>query len=53
MRAFDPFDKYVNDPVNNPKGYTFDTEYNYASLQGTRLFAGIRYNLLPGSRKVR
>lgn len=45
MRAFDPFDKYANDPVTNPKGYTFDTEYNYASLQGTRLFAGIRYNL--------
>lgn len=45
MRPFDPFDKYVNDPVNNPYGHTFDTEYNYAPLQGTRLFAGIRYRL--------
>jgi outer membrane receptor for ferrienterochelin and colicins len=43
MRPFDPFDKHVNDPVNNPNGYTFDTEYNYAPLQGTRAFAGIRY----------
>lgn len=54
MRAFDPFDKYVNDPVNNPKGYTFDTEYNYASLQGTRLFAGLRYTFLqPGRSRAR
>lgn len=45
MRPFDPFDKQVNDPVNNPKGYTFDTEYNYAPLQGTRGFAGVRYTL--------
>jgi outer membrane receptor for ferrienterochelin and colicins len=53
MRAFDPFDKYVNDPVNNPKGYTFDTEYNYASLQGTRLFLGVRYNLSAPPEKAR
>ncbi|WP_118974520.1 TonB-dependent receptor [Taibaiella koreensis] len=45
MRPFDPFDKQVNDPVSNPKGYTFDTEYNYAPLQGIRGFAGIRYML--------
>jgi outer membrane receptor for ferrienterochelin and colicins len=45
IRPFDPFDKYVNDPVNNPNGYTFDTEYNYAPLQGVRGFLGIRYNL--------
>lgn len=45
MRPFDPFDKYVNDPVNNPKGYTFDTEYNYAPIQGIRGFAGLRYTL--------
>ncbi len=45
MRPFDPFDKYVDDPVNNPYGYTFDTSYNYASLQGFRGFAGVRYNL--------
>lgn len=45
MRPFDPFDKYVNDPVNNPNGYTFDTSYNYASMQGIRGFAGLRYTL--------
>jgi outer membrane receptor for ferrienterochelin and colicins len=45
MRSFDPFDKYVNDPVNNPNGHTFDTEYNYAPLQGVRGFVGMRYNL--------
>jgi outer membrane receptor for ferrienterochelin and colicins len=45
MRPFDPFDKYVNDPVNNPNHYTFETSYNYAPLQGIRFFAGIRYAL--------
>ncbi len=45
MRAFDPFDQYADDPVNNPHGYTFDTTYNYASLQGIRGFVGFRYNL--------
>lgn len=45
MRPFDPFDKTVDDPLTNPYGYTFDTEYNYASLQGIRGFMGVRYNL--------
>jgi outer membrane receptor for ferrienterochelin and colicins len=45
IRAFDPFDKTVNDPVTNPNGYTFDTEYNFAPLQGIKGFIGIRYNL--------
>lgn len=45
IRAEDPFDKNVDDPINNPNGYTFDTSYNYASLQGTKLFLGVRYNL--------
>ncbi|MFT3705484.1 MAG: TonB-dependent receptor [Agriterribacter sp.] len=45
MRAFDPFNKHVNDPVANPYGYTFDPSYNYAPLQGIRGFIGIRYNL--------
>jgi outer membrane receptor for ferrienterochelin and colicins len=45
MRANDPFDKQVNDPVNNPNGYTFDPSYNYASLQGIRGFMGVRYQL--------
>lgn len=42
MRPFDPFDKNVDDKTDNPKGYTFDTEYNYSSLQGIRTFAGMR-----------
>ncbi len=45
MRPFDPFDKHVDDPINNPHGYTFDPSYNYASLQGIHTFIGIRYNL--------
>lgn len=45
MRPFDPFDKNVNDPVNNPYGYTFDTAYNYAPLQGIRGFIGLRYTI--------
>lgn len=45
MRPFDPFNKDVDNPVTNPNGYTFDTAYNYASLQGIRGFLGIRYNL--------
>ncbi|MBK0402070.1 TonB-dependent receptor [Adhaeribacter sp. BT258] len=43
MRPFDPFDKHVNE--NNPEGYTFDTTYNYAPMQGRRLFLGVRWNL--------
>ncbi|MXN91029.1 TonB-dependent receptor [Flavobacterium sp. Sd200] len=45
MRPFDPFNKTADDPVSNPNGYTFDTAYNYASLQGRRVFLGVRYNL--------
>ena len=45
MRAFDPFDKNINDPVNNPNGYTFDSSYVFASFQGIRVFFGFRYNL--------
>lgn len=45
MRPFDPFNKHVNDPVNNPYGYTFETSYNYAPMQGIKAFAGIRYTL--------
>lgn len=45
MRPFDPFNKYVDDPLNNPYGYTFDPTYNYAPLQGIRGFLGMRYNL--------
>ncbi|WP_100075315.1 TonB-dependent receptor plug domain-containing protein [Chryseobacterium camelliae] len=45
MRPFDPFDRYADDPVNNPKGYTFDTAYGYAPMQGIRGFLGIKYTL--------
>ena len=43
MRPFDPFNNNINDPINNPYGYTFDTAYNYAPLQGIRGFIGLRY----------
>ncbi len=43
LRAFDPFDKTANDPINNPNGYTFDPTYIYAPMQGIRAFLGVRY----------
>jgi outer membrane receptor for ferrienterochelin and colicins len=43
LRPFDPFDKNIT--VNNPQGYTFDTTYNYAPVQGIKGFAGIRYTI--------
>lgn len=43
LRAFDPFDKTV--AQDNPNGYTFDTSYNFAPLQGRRTFLGLRYSL--------
>jgi outer membrane receptor for ferrienterochelin and colicins len=45
MRPEDPFDKNVNDPINNPNGYTFDPSYNYAPLQGRKVYVGFRYTL--------
>ncbi len=45
LRSFDPFDKHVNDTVANPYGYTFDTNYNYAPLQGIKWYVGLRYYL--------
>lgn len=45
MRPQDPFDKNVNDPINNPNGYTFDTSYMYAPYQGIRGFLGLRLTL--------
>lgn len=45
MRPFDPFDKNVDDPVNNPNHYTFDTTYGYAPMQKIRGFLGIKYIL--------
>jgi outer membrane receptor for ferrienterochelin and colicins len=45
MRPNDPFDKNINDPVNNPNNYTFDPSYNYASLQGINFYLGLRISL--------
>jgi outer membrane receptor for ferrienterochelin and colicins len=43
MRPFDPFDKKIDQ--NNPQGYTFDTGYHYAPMQGSTFFLGVRYHL--------
>lgn len=45
LRPHDPFDLWVNDPIDNPQGYTFDASYNFAPLQGIRAFAGMRFVL--------
>ncbi len=45
MRPQDPFDKNAMDPITNPNGYTFDTGYNYAPLQGIRFYLGFRLNI--------
>ncbi len=45
MRPFDPFDLQVNDPVNNPNGYTFDPSYNYAPMMARRFVIGFRCRL--------
>jgi outer membrane receptor for ferrienterochelin and colicins len=42
MRPWDPFDRQVDDPENNPAGHSFDTAYMYAPLQGRRAFIGLR-----------
>ena len=52
-RANDPFDKQVQYDVTgavmvnaaNPYGLTFDPNYVYAPNQGTRFFAGVRYQM--------
>ena len=40
LRANDPFDQNINDPINNPEGYTFDASYMYASFQGINIVFG-------------
>ncbi|MBK6475928.1 MAG: TonB-dependent receptor [Flavobacteriales bacterium] len=45
MRPSDPFDRNANDPSTNPNGYTFDTSYMYAPVQGARGFIGVRWAL--------
>jgi len=43
LRPFDPFDKQIGD--ENPNGYTFDTTYSYAPIQGAKFFFGARFTL--------
>ncbi len=43
LRPFDPFDKFVHE--NNPNGYTFDTSYNYAPIQGAKAIVGLRWKI--------
>ena len=44
MRPQDPFNKTVNDPIQNPYNYRFDTSYAYAPNQGAKAFLGISVN---------
>ena len=41
LRGNDPFDQNINDPIDNPEGYTFDASYMYASFQGINLVFGV------------
>ena len=43
LRSHDPFDKLVNDPIDNPNNYSFDPTYIYTSFQGITFFAGLKY----------
>lgn len=54
LHADDPFDrpggKYFDAngmarSDTNPHGYTFDPSYNYAAMQGLKVYAGIRWQL--------
>lgn len=45
-RSDDPFDRRIDDPVDNPNGLSFDPTYSYAPLQGRRLFIGLRFMIL-------
>ncbi len=48
MRSFDPFDKQVH--IDNPNGFTFDTTYGYAPMQGRRVLVGFRYKIVRNHR---
>lgn len=43
LRPFDPFDRDID--RDNPNGYTFDTSYNYAPIQGAKGFLGLRWTV--------
>ncbi len=45
MRPNDPFDKKAGNLIENPNGYTFDPSYNYAPIQGIRVYGGLRLTL--------
>jgi outer membrane receptor for ferrienterochelin and colicins len=45
MRANDPFDKKASNITDNPNGYTFDPSYNYAPIQGFRVYGGLRVTI--------
>lgn len=54
LHADDPFNKaggkYFDTEGNprmdtNPYGYTFDPSYNYGSIQGIKIFAGLRWQI--------
>jgi outer membrane receptor for ferrienterochelin and colicins len=45
LRAFDPFDRTINDVTTNPNGYTFDPSYIYSTFQGINAFFGVTFNL--------
>jgi outer membrane receptor for ferrienterochelin and colicins len=40
LRSHDPFDRLINDPIDNPDNYTFDASYMYASFQGFNVIFG-------------
>jgi outer membrane receptor for ferrienterochelin and colicins len=42
LRPEDPFDKKVGE--NNPNGFTFDPSYNYAPVQGIKVFLGVSWS---------
>jgi outer membrane receptor for ferrienterochelin and colicins len=43
LRPFDPFDKNIS--IDNPNGFSFDTSYNYAPMQGIRGMIGVRWTI--------
>jgi len=43
LRANDPFDKKIDDEIDNPNGYSFDPTYIYSSFQGITFFAGVKF----------
>lgn len=42
FRPEDPFDKKGGE--NNPNGFTFDPSYNFAPVQGIKIFIGVRWS---------